>query len=202
MTTTLTPDGNGTPAQPTALSETQPSPDPARVSLEGALPSLEPERKDLPAETRNFRIPLEPLGAGPVEIRLAQSASGVQVRVHAAHGETRQVLQDNLSELVGSLHTQGLQTRQVSLPADATVPLPADATEAVRNARQLSEPVSQERLSPDYLQTAPASPDQTSYDSHPDRQNQSWREANKKRKGQSKPNPAAPKEVSWLLSRV
>lgn len=199
---TLATSGIGSPSKPAPAPLLDRSPDQAASSAD-ALPAVETPRKDLAAETRSLRIPLEPLGAGPIEIRLAQSASGVQVRVHAAHGETRQVLQDNLTELVGNLRTQGFETHQVSLPNDATVPLPAEAIDAVHNSRPPGEAFSQERISsPDYQEIALPNPDQTSYDSHPDRQNQSWREANKRRKGQSKPASGTTKEASWLLSRV
>lgn len=197
----VNPGGLVTQAEPASFPDR--TPEPAVESPVDVLAAGETDRNEVTPEARNFRIPLAPLGAGPVEIRLAHSAAGVQVRVHAAEAQTRQALQNGLSELIGSLETQGFETHQVTLPADAAVSLPAETLEAARGTKQPADPAPLERpSSTEFRAVTQPNSDQTSYESHPDKQNQPWREANKKRKGQAKASSVRTKEVSWLLSRV
>lgn len=184
----------GAPVVPAAERGQAVNTPPSPLLSEIAPTDLKP-KESVPVETRDFRIPIAPPGVGPVEIRLAQSASGIQVRVHAADGDTRQALQQNLSDLVTNLSQRGLETQNMTIPATK------DSSDPVRG--QAGDVIQQERLgSIQPHDIVSSSRDQASYDAHPDRQHQPSRDSNKKKKAQQKSSSEGAKEVSWLMSRV
>jgi hypothetical protein len=166
--------------------------------------SVETSRPTVQREARDFRIPLEPTRGGPIELRLEQRDGIVQVRVHAASADTRQALQQNLTELVSSLNEQGLLTRSTSASTtdlattEPHLKQPVNATEGVATS-ELEADIGY--LGPQTGEPGNPGTEQQYSDERDGRQSWQWRQHSRRRRSNPWIWADTTKEVPWLMSQ-
>jgi flagellar hook-length control protein FliK len=187
----------------TEVSTQEAAPIDPRDQIASLSESVETGSPTVQREARDFRIPLEPTRGGPIELRLEQRDGVVQVRVHAASADTRQALQQNLTELVSTLSEQGLLTHTSTPTADLTTTEPlvkqqVNATESLETSGLDIDPGSLEQQTGE---SDNRGPEQQYADDRDGRQSWQWREHHRRRRSNPWIWADTTKEVPWLISQ-